>query len=408
MRYEAIDGQARVGFHASDDLLSTRLRVLGDYDVGLLRFGAELYDSRAFLDEADTPISTNEVNAAELVQAYVAADFDGAVPVVVQLGRFTLNLGSRRLVAADDYRNTTNGYTGASVSIGRREATSVSLIYVLPQVRLPDAPQGINDQDAVWDRESNDLALFGGVATAPNLAFGGALQASYFGLRENDRADTATRDRELDTFGLRAFRAPALGAFDFDVEAFAQTGAASASTASNAPTQDVSAWFAHAELGRQFENTWRVRLALAADYASGDKPGGDYERFDTLFGMRRAELAPAGLYNAVGRANLASVGVRAEAQPNPRIDTFASLRGLWLASDTDAFSTSGARDSSGASGDFAGVQLDARLRYWIAPERVRFETNLVYLNKERFLQEAPNVTNTDDTFYAAFDITYSF
>ena len=29
-----------------------------------------------------------------------------------QAGRFTLNLGSRRLVAADDYRNATNGYTG--------------------------------------------------------------------------------------------------------------------------------------------------------------------------------------------------------------------------------------------------------------------------------------------------------
>jgi hypothetical protein len=33
-----------------------------------------------------------------------------------QAGRFTLNLGSRRLVAADDYRNTTSGYRAEEAS----------------------------------------------------------------------------------------------------------------------------------------------------------------------------------------------------------------------------------------------------------------------------------------------------
>lgn len=36
-------------------------------------------------------------------------------------------------------------------------------------------------------------------------------------------------------------------------------------------------------------------------------------RFDTLFGMRRADVGPAGLYNAFGRANFISPNLRVEA-----------------------------------------------------------------------------------------------
>jgi hypothetical protein len=54
----------------------------------------------------------NEVNALEMVQAFVEArapDLLGKGSIAsLQAGRFLLNLGSRRLVAADDYRNTTN------------------------------------------------------------------------------------------------------------------------------------------------------------------------------------------------------------------------------------------------------------------------------------------------------------
>ncbi|MBK6673362.1 MAG: alginate export family protein [Proteobacteria bacterium] len=44
----------------------------------------------------------------------------------VQAGRFTMNLGSRRLVASDDFRNTPQGYTGLRAEMkfeGGRSAT---------------------------------------------------------------------------------------------------------------------------------------------------------------------------------------------------------------------------------------------------------------------------------------------
>ena len=74
----------------------------------------ELWDSRVSGDKAGTPLLTGEVNRFELIQAYYVewkptAPFGRDTNATIQAGRFLLNLGSRRLVAADDYRNTTNG-----------------------------------------------------------------------------------------------------------------------------------------------------------------------------------------------------------------------------------------------------------------------------------------------------------
>lgn len=411
-RYETIDGQARAGFNGSDDLLSLRTRIAAEYDAGVLRIGGELYDSRAYGAESGTPLTTGEVNTLELVQAYVAADLDAPFgegsKASAQLGRFTLNLGSRRLVAADDYRNTTNGYTGLKLDGQWSGGVNASLIYVLPQIRRPDDFASLDDNEVEVDRETSDLALFGGLVTMPAGPKGAALQLSYFGLEEEDQSDLATRDRDLDTIGARFFRDPATGVFDFDIEGFVQTGEISASTAPAAPSLDVSAWYVHAEAGFKFEGPWKPRVSVEYDYASGDETGGDYERFDTLFGMRRSELAPAGLYNAVGRANISSPGLRLEIEPDPRWDAFVAWRPMWLASDTDSFSTTGVRDATGSSGDFAGNQLDARLRYWLIPQALRLETNLVYLVKGEFLESAPNAPGSDDTLYAEIDLTLNF
>ena len=48
LRYEVIDGQPRAGFNESDDLVSIRTIVTGEYRTGRLRLGAELYASRVY------------------------------------------------------------------------------------------------------------------------------------------------------------------------------------------------------------------------------------------------------------------------------------------------------------------------------------------------------------------------
>ena len=409
LRYETLDGQPRAGFRSGEEQLDLRTTLLAEYDGGILRIGGEIYDSRAWLSETGTTLSTGEVNTFELVQAYVAADFADAfgegTSAGVQAGRFTLNLGSRRLVAADDYRNTTNGYTGLRADARLPNNIAVTAIYVLPQVRLPDDLPSLLDNETRCDRQSFDLQLWGGYLSRANMIGGAMLELGYFGLAERDAPGRLTRNRNLDSFSARLIRDPRAGRADFELEGIWQTGSIRESTAANAPLLDVAAWFAHAEAGYLFPGPGKARLALEFDHASGDAQGGKYGRYDTLFGMRRADLAPAGLYNAVGRANLTAIGLRGEIAPAPAWDAFLSYRALWLAEATDSFSTSGVRDRSGAAGSFAGHQIDGRVRYWLVQGLLRAEVNAVWLGKGRFYNEAPNSPGASDTFYLSTAIS---
>lgn len=412
LRYEAIDGQARAGFDRKDSLVNLRTQIKADYGTGPVHLVAELYDSRAWGADPGTPLTTGEVNTFEPVQAYLAADLGPLLgkgsKASVQAGRFTLNLGSRRLVAADDYRNSTNGYTGLRADIAAPGAVKATLVYVLPQLRLPDDAASLRSQRAALDKESFDAVLWGGLVSK-GAAIGPAMaEISYFHFGERDAPGRPTRDRSLDTFGARILADPAPGKVDYEIEGFYQTGRISTSLAANAPRQNVSATFVHAEIGYSLAAPWKPRVSLEYDRASGDKAGGDHGRFDTLFGMRRADLAPAGLYNAVGRANISALGLRVEATPSRRLDLFAAWRALWLASATDAFSTTGVRDASGQAGDFAGHQIEARLRYWLIPNRLRYEVNALLLAEGRFLREAPNAPAGRATRYASFNLTASF
>ncbi len=409
LRYEAIDNQVRVGADPSDTLVNLRTTLSATYRDGPLTLAAELWDSRVWGADPGTPVSTNEVNTLELVQAYAAYRTRVAgTPVTLQGGRFTLNIGSRRLVAADDYRNTTNGYTGIKADIGKAGGVTATLAYVLPQQRRPDDAASLRSGRVVWDREGFDQVLWGGTLGKAKAIGPVNLEASFFHLGERDTVGRPTRDRSLNTYGARVMRDPAAGKADFEVEAFHQSGRISASTAATAARLPVSASFVHAELGYTLRDAWKTRVALEGDRASGDAPGGKFGRFDTLFGMRRADLAPSGLYNAVGRANLVAVGPRVETTPSKRVDLLATWRALWLAERTDSFSTTGVRDASGRSGDFAGHQVDARVRWWLLPDRLRFEWTGVVLTKGRFLREAPNAQRGGTTLYNSFNLTASF
>ena len=94
--------------------------------------------------------------------------------------------------------------------------------------------------------------------------------------------------------------------------------------------------------------------------------------------------------------------------PDKRWDWFAAYRPLWLASRTDFFATTGGRDVTGRSERFAGHQVEARLRYWLIPIKLRFEFDGLLLAKGRFLQDAPNAPASRWTRYTSFNLTAAF
>jgi len=411
-RLESIEGQARPSLNANDTLLDVRSTLYAEYQTGPLRFGAELFDSRAYGGDLKTPIGTNEVNVAELVQAYVAMDFEAPLgkgtKAKLQAGRMALNAGSRRLVSSEEWRNTTNSYLGLRGDIGLPMGLSATGFYVQPTIRLPDDKPNLLDNAYRADRESSAVILWGGLATKANLVGKANAEVSFYHFEEKDSADRPTRDRRLDTVGGRFYREPAVGHADFEVEAFNQSGEISRTLLPHAAIQPVSAQFFHADFGYSFAAPWKPRVSVRYDLISGDRGGSHYGRFDTLYGMRGAELAPSGLYNTVGRANLISPGLSFELTPNRKNDLYLRYRPLWLASRTDSFSTSNVRDISGKSGNFAGNQVEVRWRRWLIVDALRLEVNGTHLAKGAFLRDAPNSPNRSNTNYGAFNLTAYF
>ncbi|GFE73387.1 alginate export family protein [Novosphingobium sp. TCA1] len=410
-RVEGIDGQFRPNAAQDDAMFSLKTTLQVEYDGGPWRIGGELWDGRAYGEKSNSSAGTGEVDAMEMVQAYVGLDFGmgGGSKAQVTAGRFTMNLGSRRLVARQAFRNTTNAFTGVNFQWKGRGGDQLTLLWAMPQLRLPDDIEGIHDNSVKRDKETSDLQFYGGSLTKAGV-LGGSLEIYGYGLAERDSANRPTRNRHIFTPGLRAYRAPKAGRVDYDVEGAYQFGRTRATTAPTDLTDlDVSAYFIHAEAGRTFSGGWQPRLSFDFDIASGDRSKAKtYNRFDTLFGARRFDFGPTGLYGAVGRFNTISGGARFEVKPDGKSDVMMMYRALWLDSKTDSFSNTGVRDSSGASGAFAGNQFEARYRRTLIPDVLRVDTGVAYLAKGRFLKDAPNAPQTGDTKYGYIDLYFDF
>jgi hypothetical protein len=413
-RLEGVGGQFRPApAPEGDRFLSFRTTILAEYDAGPVRIGGELFDSRGYLEEKDSTVGTSEINALELGQAYLGLDLGqgpgGGSNGTLTVGRFTMDAGSRRLIARNQFRNTINAFTGARLEWRDRAKDRLLLFWTMPHVRLPDAGGDLRNNEIEWDRESPDLQFFGASFTKAGV-LGGSLEVYGYGLIENDSAALATRNRHLFTPGVRLARSPKPGAFDYEAEAIYQTGRERGSARpADLKDLDVSAYFVHLEVGRTFQAPWKPRVALQYDLASGDGPDPDtYNRFDTLFGARRGEYGPTSLWGAVQRANLNSPALRVEASPDERWDGFLALRPLWLQTTADSFASTGVKDATGRSGKFAGEQLEARVRYWIVPGQARFETGAAWLFKGRFLKDAPSAPRDGDSRYGYADVTFTF
>jgi len=189
-RYEALGDQFRPGLDKNDDLVTIRTDVFAEYRNGPIRIGGELVDSRAYFGDPGSAISTGEVNAFEPIQAYVGADFGSAIgkgsSSSLDLGRFVLDLGSRRLVARNDFPNTTTAFTGARFQWRGAGKEKLTLFYTYPQQRLPDDKASLLDNKVTLDKESNALVFWGGLFTKPKIAGAANLDLYFFGLREKD------------------------------------------------------------------------------------------------------------------------------------------------------------------------------------------------------------------------------
>lgn len=411
-RAEGIDGQFRPSPASADAMISLRTTLAIEYDAGPVRFGGELWDARAYGEGPNSSITTSDVNTLELVQAYAKVELGdwrkGAKGGhgMLTLGRQTMDVGSRRLVARNRFRQTTNGFTGANLEWTTHSGARLQAFWMMPQIRRPDDAQGLQDNRVKFDLETTRVQFFGAHATLPHV-LGGTLESYGFRLAERDGDNRLTRNRRLWTVGARAFAKPAAGKWDHDIEGAWQFGTARRTTgAADVADLDVSAWFLHAEAGYTLKGRWKPRVAALFDAASGDGgKAGHYGRFDTLFGARRFDFGPTALYGALQRTNIISPGLRVEAAPDKRTDVMVSYRAMWLENPRDSFATTGVRDAKGISGRFAGHQAEMRARRWLVPDLLQAETGVAVLFKQGLLRDAPNAPATGNSVYGYFDLT---
>jgi hypothetical protein len=353
------------------------------------------------------------VNTAELLRAYVDLRHDVLGGRLRSTGgRITMDVGSRRFVARNRFRNTINGFTGIDIAWtgGEDGSTVVRGFWVLPVQRLPALPRELRDNQVEFDEEDIEVQFWGaflGHAITPQLR----VEQFTFGVHESDSPGRPTRNRKLFTTGARLLRPAAPGSFDFQVEFALQAGRSRATAAPiNKRNLDHFAHFEHVEVGYTFDAPWRPRVALQYDYASGDEDptDGRNERFDTLYGARRFDFGPTGIYGPFARSNINTPGVRVQVRPLERVTGFVAYRAYWLASDRDFWTTAGVVDPSGGSGSFLGQQVEFRLRWRPFPGNLLLEMGYAHLFDGEFMQDAPNSPSAGDSDYVYTQVALTF
>jgi len=407
LRYESLDNAFRANVNGGDQLLTSRLllslKVRGEHWFGEL----EWQDSRAWLDDSGTPLGTDDVNTLEPLQAYLGwRQKTGEHSIAVKAGRFTLDIGSRRFIARNRFRNTLNGFTG--VYIDWQADWRWQAFYTLPVQRQPNNRAQLGNNETEWDQDFSKVRFWGlhgsGKTSATNV------EVFLFALQEEDQRGLGTDDQNFYTVGGRWFRTPASDQWDYEVEAAYQFGESRNSAASTDTSDlDHSAGFVHAHLGYQLSDPWQSRWVLQFDYASGDKnpTDNDGNRFVTLFGARRFDYGPTGIYGPIIRGNILTPGLRWEFAPTETVTAFIGYRAFWLAEKRDGLTATGLRDLSGISGDFAGQQLETRWRFALRDDW-QMELGAAYLMKGEFLHDAPNAPDTGDTAYVYSAVNYQF
>jgi hypothetical protein len=402
-RYETMDGCFKAGCRGGDQQIPMQTDLWLEARFGRWRAGGEFLDARQFGADEDSGINNTHVDEADFIQGYVAwADQNvlySGLGVEAIAGRQTLNLGSRRLVARNNMRNTINTFDGFKLRIVDYNHWQFNAFVTKPVGRYPNDSDQLLDHFHSFDEPEEQIWFSGGFLEVYDLPGKINAELYLYHLDEGDRKRNPTSNRRYLTPGMRFYLKPAKGNFDFQSETIGQWGTVRSSRNSDKDL-DHSAWYQHLDIGYTFEMPGSPRLAVEYDYASGDHDPNDDkdQRFDTLFGARRFEFGPTGMYGAFARSNINTPGVRLGFSPRPNFQAFIAHRLYWLAEDKDAWTTAGLRDRTGNTGSFIGQQVELSARYDFNSS-LNFEAGWAHLFKGAFAKETANAPDSEDVDY---------
>ena len=313
-RYEFLNNQFRSGSVGSDQIFSFRTLVQTDLRFSkTFRIHLELQDARAELADVGSRMNSSIVNSAELLEANFVWEvknlFSEGSESTLRGGRLTMDIGKRRFIARNRFRNVIQAFTGIDWEWIAKNKTQFRSILTMPVNREPSAVADLLENDASFDEENLNNILWGIFVSNPHLPGENKGELYFFGLHEDDGSNVKTRNREVYTPGFRIYRPSKKGQLDYELESMFQFGTVRASTADSDTTDlDHFAYFHHVEVGYTFQAKWAPRLYFEYDYASGDDDpnDGNNQRFERLFGPNVAEYGPTSIHTAFVRANISS------------------------------------------------------------------------------------------------------
>ncbi len=368
IRYEYRDNDFRRNKDVLDEpfLLRTRLYAAVKSKFDPFRATIELQDSRRF-NSVFAP-DNRDFNKADVIQGYGELYFKDALgrddlgndrPISVKAGRMAFELTDRRLIARNEWRNTTNSFQGLRATLGQQKSDWQADLFALqPLVRLID--QVDKADQAQW--------LYGAIGDWRKWSKIITLQPYYYLLQQNGSkvkyasdgtlaAASARKDREIHTAGLRGYGVVGNTGLDYDLNYAKQWGEDGG--------LDHDAYAYNLEGGYTAEHAWMPRLSASVGFASGDKNATDRssQRFERLFGFAR----PWSNNDYIQMENIHASKVRVELNPTSKLKIDFGYNWYELASATDRWNGgANLRDTTGKSGKNIGEEFDIRVRYPIS------------------------------------------
>ncbi len=347
VRFEERDNDLTRSIDTTDSPILSRTRAYFGVKKILdpFRFTLELQDSRKFHSKFSK--TDSEVNELDFIQSYGELRFGDQRPISIRAGRMAFEILDKRLIARNEWRNTTNNFQGFRAIFGQEKNGKGNNDWQLDTFAL----QPLTRHLYKTDHRNNDQWFYGAVGNWRRWSNVATIQPFYFRLDQNKTATLSKR--KIHSVGLRSYGVLGESGFDFDFIAVSQFG-------ENA-SQKQRAFASVAEIGYSFKQAWKPRLSGNYGYASGDKNPTDSkdQRFEKLFGFSR----PWSSNDYFQWENIRAAKTRLELEPSKKLHIDAGYGLYWLTSSSDRWNKANLRDSSGSSGNFIGQEFDARIRY---------------------------------------------
>lgn len=380
-RYESRDNDFRRGRDSIDDpiLLRTRAYVAIKNILDPLRLTLEVEDARRNHSQFTREFDTRDVNYAEPIQAFAELyfketplgkdDLGNDRTISVRAGRQAFEYTDRRLIARNEWRNTTNNFQGVRAIFGQQKNDwQLDLLALKPIQRLSNE----------LDKVSHAQNFYGAIGDWRRWSEVVTLQPYYYLLKQdgdkvNYDSNGATAaantkiDREIHTAGIRAYGVVGNTGWDYDANYAKQWGHQDRLSNTGALIDELNhdAYSYNAEIGYSFSHPWKPRLSASYGFASGDKNPTDSknERFERLFGFAR----PWSNNDYFQMENIVTPKVRAEFEPQlawlPGLKVDTGYSWYRLDSASDRWNGAGLRDNTGQSGKDVGEEIDIRVRF---------------------------------------------